>query len=355
MAIYLDANVLWSWRTFTEVERLAVSIVARQLGQGVFVPSIAAREAEEDYRRSLENALADVEQARTTVERRFDMEVELLLEPWPDVDGKVETWRRRLSELATILPLHDEDAHAALDREITGTPPARSREPHKPGRGGRDAAIWLTIARHHAASAEEGHFLTKDRGDFSDGDDQLHPSLRADLGVTSHQMRLYPSVTTFLARLGTTMAGREITLEELAHRAGPAVKEGLKTSLEIPLAVWDELKPELRYSTEILAARPVEVLEQRRYVQGDDAVVVVNARWELTVDCCYQERDTTTPQLWTAIQQIDVTGNAQVFLEEHNGELRHAQLIGAQITSDTSIVLHADGSVISMTSLRDEA
>jgi hypothetical protein len=48
MAIYLDANVLWFWlRTLTEADRLALSIVAHQLAQSVFVPSIAKREAEE--------------------------------------------------------------------------------------------------------------------------------------------------------------------------------------------------------------------------------------------------------------------------------------------------------------------
>jgi hypothetical protein len=41
MAIYLDANVIWSWKAFTEPERLAVTILADQLGQEVFVPSIA--------------------------------------------------------------------------------------------------------------------------------------------------------------------------------------------------------------------------------------------------------------------------------------------------------------------------
>jgi len=33
MAIYLDANVLWSWRTFAEADRLALSIVAHQAAE----------------------------------------------------------------------------------------------------------------------------------------------------------------------------------------------------------------------------------------------------------------------------------------------------------------------------------
>ena len=45
MAIYFDASLLRPWRSFTEPSCLAVSIVAHQLSQEVYVPPIAAREA----------------------------------------------------------------------------------------------------------------------------------------------------------------------------------------------------------------------------------------------------------------------------------------------------------------------
>jgi hypothetical protein len=95
MAIYLDANVPWSWRTLTEADRLALSIVAHQLGQSVFVPSIAMREAEERYRRDLEATVDRFEQAQSDVARRFsEEELSVHIEPWPDIDGMIETWRR---------------------------------------------------------------------------------------------------------------------------------------------------------------------------------------------------------------------------------------------------------------------
>lgn len=187
------------------------------------------------------------------VGHRFDALVDLSLQPWHDTDAKVETWLRRLKELVTILPLHDEDAHTALEREITGTPPAKPRERHKSGRGARDAAIWLTVARHHAARAEEGHLLSKDREAFSDGHGELNPLLREDLKAASHDFRLYSSVNAFVAQLGTIVAGRDITLDELREHASVTLKDGLKASLEVPLAVWDKLKPELRYATKGLS------------------------------------------------------------------------------------------------------
>jgi hypothetical protein len=344
MAIYLDANVLWSWRSFAEPERLALSIVARQLGQEVFVPSIAAREAEENYRRSLEEALEKVDKAWSTVQRLFETEAEFYVDPWPQVDETVETWRRRLEELTTILPLHDEDAHAAFDREITGTPPAKSRERGKPGRGGRDAAIWLTVARHHAGLAEGGHFVSKD-GDMADTKDRLHARLRQDIAAAPNEVQLYATIEALLTRLGKAVKGREVTIEELSGLASGALAHGLRESLEVPHAVWDTLRPELRYSTVVSDARAVEILQQDRYEQGHEAVIAINARWELDVECCYQRRDAAAPELWDAVQQIPVAANVQVFLEERNTILQEGQLIGAQVTSETGLFFMTDGSV----------
>jgi hypothetical protein len=345
MAIYLDANVLWSWRTFTEVERLAVTIVARQLGQSVFVPSIVAREAEEDHRRSLETALDAMEQAQTTVERLFATEVHLEADPRPSIDDGVETWRRRLEEFATILPLHDEDAHAAFDREITGTPPAKRRDPGKAGRGGRDAAIWLTVARHHSTTGQQGHFLSKD-GDMEGADGQIHSRMREDIRGNSEEMRLYRDVGTFLSGLGTPTEGVAVTLADLDELASTAVSRWLRHSREVPNAVWDVLEPDLRYSTIVTEAHAVNIMKQVRYVQDEDSVIVINARWDLIVECCRQGRDTMTPELWGTVQQIPVVANVQVFLEERDGRLHEAQAIGAQVSSETGISLTQDGSLL---------
>jgi hypothetical protein len=347
MAIYLDANVLWSWRTFTEPERLAVSIVARQLGQSVFVPSIVAREAEENHRRSLEKALNDMAQARATVGRLFATEVHLEAEPWPDVDDAVETWRRCLEEFATILPLHDEDAHAAFDREITGTPPAKPRDPGKAGRGGRDAAIWLTVARHHSTTGQQGHFLSKD-GDMEGADGQIHSRMREDVVANSQEMRLYRDVEKFLSQLGTSAEGAAVTLADLEELASTALARWLEHSREVPNAVWNVLEPELRYSTAVTEASAVNITKQVRYVRDKDSVVVVNAEWELVVECCRQESDTIDPALWSSSQGVPVKADVQVFMEERDGRLREAEVMGAQVTSETGLFLTPDGSVLMM-------
>ena len=344
MAIYLDANALWSWRTFTEGDRLAVSIVAHQLGQEVLIPWIAAREAEEEYRRSLQDAIDDLNLAHSTLERRFDSSFELILKPRPNIDGYVKTWRRRLEDLAIILPMQDSDARTALEREITGTAPATPRDPRKPGRGGRDAAIWLSIARHHTSTGEEGHLLSADKA-FSNGDGELNDNLRSDLDDSACDMCVYPKLTTFLEQLGTTATGREVTLDELRNLATPALEHSLTESMEVPVAVWNDVTSDMRYSTIASDAYPVRILEQRRYEQGDEAVIIVNSRWNLTVDCGFQERETDTPDEWSYVTDVKVAGDVQLFLEERGGDLLPAALIGTQITSDTQIIRWADSHI----------
>lgn len=345
VGIYLDANVLWPWRTFTEPDRLALSIVAHQLAQAVYVPWVVLREAEEDYRRTLHAALDSLEKSKSEVEALFGAEVDVHTEPWLDVDDVVATWRRRLEEFATILPLHPDDAVAALEREIVGAPPAKRRETRKPGRGGRDAAIWLTVARHHSGSSEEGHLLSGD-GDMSDSHSRLHPGMGGDIQA-SHDLHVYKSINTFLALLGNSTPGRFATLDDLAHLDGRSIGEWLNDSIEIPKAVWLSLQPDVEYSSVVTDARPIETLSQDRYAREDEAVIVVNARWELDVECRYRQRG-TKDSAWTAVQGVETTAEIQMFIEERDAVLQHPQVIGAQVSSDESLFFGPDGTVLSI-------
>jgi hypothetical protein len=351
VAIYLDANVLWPWRTFTEPDRLALSIVAHQLGQAVFVPWVVAREIEEDYRRTLQAALDSLARDECELEALFGTEINVDAEPWPDIADALGVWRRRLSEFATILPLDASDAVGAFEREITGRRPAKKREANKPGRGGRDAAIWLTVVRHHFAGDESGHFLSSD-GDMSDANSQLHPGMQADI-ATGHELRVYKNINAFLALLGTSSPGRFATREDLKGLDTRAIGEWLNHSIEIPKAVWIDLDPSFEYSSVVTEARPVEILSQDRYAQADNAVIVVNARWELDVECCYRERGTKEPA-WSTIRGMEVTAEIQMFIEERDAAFRRPQVIGAQVSSAESLFFHNDGTVVSIGPAREE-
>jgi len=43
VAIYLDTNVMYGWHTFAELDRLALTILASELGQEIIIPSLVAR------------------------------------------------------------------------------------------------------------------------------------------------------------------------------------------------------------------------------------------------------------------------------------------------------------------------
>jgi hypothetical protein len=53
LAIYLDTNVMYRWLTLAEFDRLALTILATELGQDVVVPSLVADELEGHRRRQL--------------------------------------------------------------------------------------------------------------------------------------------------------------------------------------------------------------------------------------------------------------------------------------------------------------
>ena len=341
MPIYLDANVLWPWPKLTEIDRLAVGIVAHQLGQEIFIPAVAATEAEEKVRRSLVGAVDRLYDAQRNTERLFDEEFALILEPHPEVDERVAKWRHRLEEFASVLPLDDADAREALDREIKGVRPAQPRQGDKPGKGGRDAAIWLTALHHHRAQDAPSYLLSGDQGGFG-SNGQLHDELRREL-ADSAPMELYSSTAAFVARLGNaTTETSAISLDELGSKGELALQAGIEASREAANAVWPELEPEFRYMTSVVESKPIKILDARRYEGDKEAVLLVNSEWTIIAACCYQRRDTEEPDEWLVIPGIDMDVTAQFFFKEQSGSFGSAQFLAAQVTSETSFSVHGD-------------
>jgi PIN domain len=334
VAIYLDTNVLYGWRTFAELRRLALSIVAAQIGQAIVLPSLVVEEAEAQYRRELESAVESFESAERAITRLFGTEyVHVEPVPWPE--DQIATWRRRLREWCEVMDIHPGDAAAALSREVVGAPPAKPRVPKKPGIGARDAAIWLTIVRHHLSRDEDGHFVTANHTDFLRGDD-LKPELLADLGDAARPIYVYADVDGLLARLGEPSDDKPVDVQDLKALALPAIRESLEDSLVVPLAVFSEVEGR-RYRTEVLDGEPLETLRTRHYARGRESVTLVNAKWELTVRCMYQDADTESRDEWYVVRDLDVEGQIQVFLPEANGEHQTGQFIAAQLQSKTTV------------------
>lgn len=337
MAIYIDANVLWNLRTFSEPQRLGLSIVADQIGQRILIPQVAAWEATAHYRRSLHEATERHEAAVSDLGRAFQVKYQVDIDPVPNVERAVANWERRLGQFADVLPLIETDAVAALRREIEGLPPASRRKNGAKGKGARDAAIWLAAVRHCREANEEAHFVTEDSDFGCDG--QLHPDLQSEIGDLSHSFNLYTSVNSFVTRLGKAEQA-EVDLEELTSIFEVAIADAIRESPEPPRAMWHRLNPAHRYRTALNRAEIKSIRDARRYTGGECDITVVDAELKLNIDAMWQSDATDRPELWSVIDNLPADGPAQIYLA--NGS---AQLISEQFHYWAHIDLHDDGTL----------
>ena len=345
MAIYLDANILWGMRTFDEVDRLVISIVAFQLGQSVLVPSIAAREAEETYRRSLKAALDRYGSSLQELRRKFDTQFVADLEPQPWIPEAIDDWKSRLAGFADVIPTDPADAVEALEREIVGRAPTKARVPQKPGEGARDAAIWLTVLRHHKASDEPGAFITTNSDDFA-ADRALKHELGAEVEDFPHPLTLYLSVEAFVETLGQPADSSDLELEDVRTLAAPMLSDALKHRDDVARAYWDELEPGLRYATEVLSAEPVRIRRQRRYERQAEAVTLVDADWKLEVIARFQSADTEASNVWSLLEgPIEMSARIQVFIAEDDGAKRGAEFIAGRYASRSTLYVHESNGI----------
>lgn len=91
-----------------------------------------------------------------------------------NIDGELAEYEQSVRKLMTVLPLTDGDAREALIREARRIPPAKESS-DGPGKGARDAAIWLAVLRETNTS-DRISFVSLDKNAF--GDSELKQYLR---------------------------------------------------------------------------------------------------------------------------------------------------------------------------------
>jgi len=335
--------VICRWRTFGELERLALSIVADQLGQPIVVPELVVIEATAHYRRELDTVLDSFDTATEDLTKAFNLEY-THTEPQPDPEERELAWRQRLQEMCEMVPIHPPDAVEALEREIHGVAPARERVKKKPGTGACDAAIWLSILRDHRERNEVGYFITKNVGDFLDGG-RLKPRLLADLGTGVHLLHVHVGIDGLLKAMGTSTSDASIDTEEVTKRGFAAICDGLADSPVAPRAIFESLEGR-RFRISVRSGEALEVCKAQRFARSEDSVTLVDARWKLLVDCRYQDLDTEDPQTWGVIRDLNLTGRLQIYLPEVGSSGAEAQLIAAQLTSDKEVSFIEDGKLL---------
>jgi hypothetical protein len=300
-------------------------------------------EATAHHHRDLLSTLEGFEAATEEVVRAFDLDY-TMTEPVPDPDARSAQWRERLLEMCEMVPVHPPDAVEALEREIHGTPPARERVARKKGMGARDAAIWLAVVRDHRERGEAGYFITKDTGDFLDGD-RLKSRLLADLGTGVPMLDVHAGIAAMLDAMGTSSGEASVAASDLTDRAAEGIREGLLDSPIAPRAVFESLEGH-RFRTEVKSAEASEVKRARRYTRPGAAVTLVDADWRLLVDFRFQESGTEEPEKWGRVRDVTLRGRLQVYLPDQSDGDGRAQLIAAQLLSDQEVAFLSDDKLI---------
>jgi hypothetical protein len=96
----------------------------------------------------------------------------------------------------------------------------------------------------------------------------------------------------------------------------------------------------------VKSGEAVKVLRAKRYFGPAGAVTMVDAQWQLLVDCLYRDQADEDPERWLGFPGIELRGRLQIYLPESEGDASAAQLIAAQLTSDTSIDAMGEGHLL---------
>ncbi|WP_336723110.1 PIN domain-containing protein [Cellulosimicrobium cellulans] len=124
----------------------------------------------------------------------------------PTGDQIAELFQDRLVGLFEILPLDGEHAREALRREAHRIAPARR------GSGGRDSAIWLTVAALSNAG-HEVYFVTRNSKDFGRGG--LYTELLAEVEGAPHPIQYFSSSNEFVEKIATSVDLPMLTAESI--------------------------------------------------------------------------------------------------------------------------------------------
>lgn len=172
-----------------------VSLLAALAKRGdikLFAPEVVRTEFENLRRERARTAAQALLKAIKEAARHFEIDGIYI----PDEAESVGPLMDEFDALIVTLPVHADDAIAALHREATRSLPTRD------GRGARDAAIWLTVVRHHADSKEPGAFITQNTKDFADRETRkLHDDLMKDVIEGDSRLEVYFSLAEMIGKL----------------------------------------------------------------------------------------------------------------------------------------------------------
>lgn len=209
-AVVIDTNILPTWRGLDGPVWLSVRKLCELADIELVIPEIVVHE-------SLNLRSVSFGQAATRFVDAFaDIEKFLDIEPIyvPDESEIRDSWESEIRSVFTVLPIDGEDAIEALRREATRVRPARD------GKGSRDSAVWLSVAR----LASEGRrvlFVSNNTKDFGvRKTNSLHPDLVEEASRLEGDVEFFTSIYALIDALATKVEKPEMSSEDLAPLLG---------------------------------------------------------------------------------------------------------------------------------------
>lgn len=141
----------------------------------------------------------------------------------PTGDDIAKEYEDRLNKAFEVLPLDGEHAREAFRREARRLVPARL------GKGGRDSAIWLTVAEL-AKAGHEVYFVTNNKKDFGEG--ALFVELLMEIEDAVHPIEYLASPNDLVDRIATKIALAAPSPERVANAFDESIRSSVVGLLE---------------------------------------------------------------------------------------------------------------------------
>lgn len=268
-ALVLDTNVLPVWRGLDGPLWLSVRKMCELAEIDLIIPEIVVHESVNLRSETYAQAATRFVDAFGEIEQFFEIEPIYV----PDESEIRESWEAELRDVFTVVPIAGADAVEALRREATRTRPARD------GRGSRDSAVWLTVARL-AADGRVVLFVSKNTKDFGvRKTSELHPELAAEAASHPGDVQYFTSIYAVVDELATKIDAPAVAPDDL----GPVLGFDFR-QLALASATEDERYPEIS-ATELISEylRVTDLEVKNAYAVGERNLVLVMGHASLPV------------------------------------------------------------------------
>ena len=323
MTIYVDTNILPRWGTLAAPHLAALLAVARTTDHRLVLPALVVEESVSARRRDAAAAFEALGGAHKRASRYSDMVTTYI----PSADDVAAEWRDELMGSFEVIEVPAEAASEALRREANRQMPARE------GRGGRDAAIWLTALREGVPDGDICHFLSENTADFADPSEKtnLHPSLLSESEEAGKSINYHASIDSLLGQLATPL---RVTVSSEELLANSIVIDALRRAVDFDVLPRLNIKRadsgtqvtgEI-YATAIIEASSVRAKQSRAYEIEGQGYVLIFFDAELVTTVGVFTRRKGNPLETIVPITLSISGRAWLTLDESSEAVVDAEI-----------------------------